>query len=125
MIDTIPDLFQIGSVNKGAAPMSDSAASYAPPMALPPTSKQILFARQLAMQTGAVLPWQVQQDRRALSRWIDAQKACALNSDAAHRPTSKQVAFAERLATIKRTNVPDECFRDRQMLSRWIDSHKH
>jgi hypothetical protein len=125
MIDTISDLFQIGYINKGAAPMSDSAASYVPPMALPPTSKQILFARQLAMQTGAVLPWQVQQDRRALSRWIDAQKAYTLNSDAAHRPTSKQVAFAERLATIKRTNVPDECFQDRQMLSRWIDSHKH
>ena len=72
-----------------------------------------------------MLPWQAQQDRRALSHWIDEQKAIARNSDAARRPTSKQVAFAERLAAIKRTHVPDECFQDRQLMSRWIDSHTH
>ena len=104
--------------------MSDVAELYHAPTVLPPTQKQILYARQLALQANAVLPWQAQQDRRALSRWIDAQEASAQASDAAGRPTSKQVAFAERLAAIKRTNVPDECFQDRQMLSRWIESHK-
>src|SRR6056297_1258061 len=78
-----------------------------------------------SMRANAVLPWQAQQDRRALSRWIDEQKAVARNSDAARRPTSKQVAFAERLAAMKRTNVPDECFQDRLLMSRWIDSHTH
>lgn len=104
--------------------MSDTATMMPAPGTLPPTEKQILYARQLAMQTNAILSWQAQQDRRALSRWIDAQKASAQVSDAARRPTSKQVAFAECLAAIKRTNVPDECFQDRQMLRRWIDSHK-
>lgn len=104
--------------------MSDTATMMPASGTLPPTEKQILYARQLAMQANAILPWQAQQDRRALSRWIDAQKASAQASDAARRPTSKQVAFAERLAAIKRTNVPDECFQDRLMLSRWIDSHK-
>ena len=105
--------------------MSDAADLHRAPTALPPTQKQILYARQLALQANAVLPWQAQQDRRALSHWIDEQKAIARNSDAARRPTSKQVAFAERLAAMKRTHVPDECFQDRQLMSRWIDSHTH
>jgi hypothetical protein len=124
MLDVDPYLFQISSINRGAALMSDTTATLSAPNALPPTQKQILFARKLSLQSNALLPWNVQQDRRSLSRWIDAQKANLRGSDAASRPTSKQVAFAERLATVKRTNVPDACFQDRLMMSRWIDSHK-
>jgi hypothetical protein len=125
MIDFVLSVSQPESINKGAAPMSDVAELHHAPTALPPTQKQILYARQLALQANAVLPWQAQQDRRALSRWIDEQKAVARASDVARRPSSKQVAFAERLAARKGTNVPDECFRDRQLMSRWIDSHTH
>jgi hypothetical protein len=85
----------------------------------------MLYARSLALQTNAVLPWQVQQDRRALSRWIDAQRKTYATSDAAQRPSSKQVAFAERLAAARRLRVPDECFQDRRAMSRWIDSHRN
>lgn len=92
------------------------------PFALPVTPRQIAYARSLAMRNRTLLPWEVQQDRRSLSAWIDAQ--AKLTSVAAHEPTSKQVAFAERIARIKRRAVPDECFRDRQLLSRWIDSNR-
>ena len=81
--------------------------------ALPATPKQIAYARALALQ----------QDRRSLSAWIDAQ--AKLNPGAQDsRPTSKQVAFAERLARIKRRAVPDECFRDKGLMSKWIDGNK-
>jgi len=93
--------------------------------ALPATDRQLSYARALALRNQTLLPWAVQQDRRDLSRWIEAQSqlrpvAAALDS----RPSSKQVAFAERLARIKRRAVPDECFRDKQMLSRWIDCNR-
>ena len=91
---------------------------------LPPTKKQILYARQLALETNTPLPWNVQQERRALSHWIDDRKSAISGSDAARRPTSKQVAFAERIARIKRTAVPEECFRDRHTMSRWIDLNR-
>ena len=90
--------------------------------ALPATQKQIAYARSLALRNQSLLPWDVQQDRRSLSAWIEAQ-AKLKPADTDH-PTSKQVAFAERLARIKRRAVPDECFRDRQLLSRWIDSNR-
>ena len=92
------------------------------PIALPVTPRQIAYARSLAMRNRTLLPWDIQQDRRSLSAWIDAQ--AKLTPVAAHEPTSKQVAFAERIARIKRRAVPDECFRDRQLLSRWIDSNR-
>ena len=99
-----------------------AANDYAdPPTHLPPTQKQVLYARRLAQQTSSLLPWDVLQDRRRLSAWIDARKAEAVHST---QPTSRQVAFAERIARIKRLAVPDECFRDRNMLSRWIDTNK-
>ena len=92
--------------------------------ALPATPKQIAYARALALRNQTLLPWEVQQDRRSLSAWIDAQAkltaATALNS----LPSSKQVAFAERLARIKRRAVPDECFRDKGLMSKWIDGNK-
>jgi len=41
--------------------------------ALPATPKQIAYARALALRNQTLLPWEVQQDRRSLSAWIDAQ----------------------------------------------------
>ena len=91
--------------------------------ALPATPKQIAYARALALRNQTLLPWEVQQDRRALSAWIDAQ--AKLNPGAQDsRPTSKQVAFAERLAHIKSRAVPDECFRDKGLMSKWIDGNR-
>ena len=91
---------------------------------LPATPKQIAYARALALRNQTLLPWEVQQDRRSLSAWIDAQAkltpATALDS----LPSSKQVAFAERLARIKRRAVPDECFRDKGLMSKWSDGNK-
>ncbi len=89
--------------------------------ALPATPRQIAYARSLALRNQTLLPWEVQQDRRTLSAWIEAQ---ARRRPATGLPTSKQVAFAERIARLKRRAVPDECFRDRQLLSRWIDSNR-
>lgn len=89
--------------------------------ALPATPRQIAYARSLALRNQTLLPWDVQQDRRTLSAWIEAQ---ARMRPATGLPTSKQVAFAERIAQLKRRAVPDECFRDRQLLSRWIDSNR-
>ncbi|QRZ14492.1 hypothetical protein JWJ88_11410 (plasmid) [Paracoccus methylovorus] len=89
--------------------------------ALPATPRQIAYARSLALRNQTLLPWEVQQDRRTLSAWIEAQ---ARIRPATGLPTSKQVAFAERIARLKRRAVPDECFRDRQLLSRWIDSNR-
>ena len=39
--------------------------------AVPVTPKQIAYARSLALKNQTLLPWEVQQDRRALSSWID------------------------------------------------------
>ena len=91
--------------------------------ALPATPKQIAYARSLALRNQTLLPWEVQQDRRSVSAWIDAQ--AKMNPGAQYsRPTSKQVAFAERLARIKRRAVPDECFRDKGLMSKWIDGSR-
>ena len=89
---------------------------------IPATPMQIAYARQLASRNGAVLPWEVQQDRKAISAWIDEQAVrTAPTSD---HPTSKQVQFAERIARAKRRAIPDECFRSRSMLSAWINSNR-
>lgn len=90
---------------------------------LPPTAKQLHFAREIALRTDAKLPADVQDDRRLLSRWIDAHRERLNRSDQSRLPSSKQVAFAERIARIKRRDVPRECFRDRQMMSKWIDGN--
>ncbi|ASM75575.1 hypothetical protein SULPSESMR1_03777 (plasmid) [Pseudosulfitobacter pseudonitzschiae] len=91
--------------------------------ALPATPKQIAYARSLALRNQTLLPWDVQQDRRSLSAWIDAQAKLNLGAQDS-RASSKQVAFAERLARIKRRAVPDECFRDKGLMSKWIDGNK-
>lgn len=88
---------------------------------LPATEKQIFFARKLAAKNQVILPWDVQQDRSAMSAWIDAQAKTPAASDS--RPSSKQVGFAERLARIHRRNIPDECFRDRGLMARWIKAN--
>ena len=41
--------------------------------ALPATPRQIAYARSLALRNQTLLPWEIQQDRRSLSSWIDAQ----------------------------------------------------
>ena len=91
---------------------------------LPATSKQITCARSLALRNQTLLPWEVQQDGRSLSAWIDAQTKLKPVSEMDRLPSSKQVAFAERLARIKRRAVPDECFRDRGLMSKWIDGNR-
>jgi len=92
--------------------------------ALPATAKQIAYARSLALRNQTLLPWEVQQDRRSLSCWIEAQARLKPVSDMDQLPTSKQVAFAEKLARIKRRAVPDECFRDKVLMTKWIDGNK-
>ncbi len=88
---------------------------------LPVTEKQINFARKLAQQNQVILPWDAQQDRRALSAWINAQVKTPAVRDS--RPSSKQVGFAERIARARRRSIPDECFRDRDLMSRWIKAN--
>ena len=92
--------------------------------AIPVTPKQIAYARSLALRNRTLLPWEVQQDRRSLSAWIEAQAQLKPVSDMNRLPTSRQVAFAEKLARIKRRAVPDECFRDKGLMSKWIDGNK-
>ena len=91
---------------------------------LPATEKQLQFARKIAQETGVSLPWDVQQDRRTLSSWIDEHRGKLSVGITSSEPSSKQVAFAERIARMKRRAVPQECFRDRSMMSRWLDSNK-
>jgi hypothetical protein len=91
---------------------------------LPATEKQLEFARKIAQGTGITLPWEVQQDRRALSVWIDDNRGQLMLRSPSTEPSSKQVAFAERIARMKRRAVPQECFLDRSIMSRWIDSNK-
>lgn len=92
--------------------------------ALSVTPKQIAYARSLAQRNRTLLPWEVQQDRRSLSAWIEAQARLRPVSDMDRLPTSRQVAFAEKLARIKRRAVPDECFRDKGLMSKWIDGNR-
>ncbi|WP_108485473.1 hypothetical protein [Oceaniglobus ichthyenteri] len=91
---------------------------------LPVTDRQIRFAQHIAQMRGVDLPADVQDDRRALSSWIDAHKPTVQQGRFDAYPTSKQVAFAERIARFKRRQVPPECFRDKVMMSRWIDSNR-
>jgi hypothetical protein len=90
---------------------------------VPVTEKQLAYARQISTRSGVVLPWEVQQNRYALSRWIDAHKIAKPTGPFSNYPSSKQVGFAERIARMKRREVPQECFRDRTMMSKWIDAN--
>ena len=94
------------------------------PFILPATPRQIAYARSLALRNQTLLPWEVQQDRRSLSAWIDAQARLRPMSAIDRLPSSKQVALAERLARVKRRAVPEECFRDKGLMSKWIDGNR-
>lgn len=91
--------------------------------ALPATPKQLAYARALALRNQTLLPWDVQQDLRSLSAWIEAQAKLKPMSQMDRLPSSRQVAFAERLARIKRRPVPSECFRDKGLMSKWIQGN--
>lgn len=92
--------------------------------ALPATPRQIAYARALGLRNQTLLPWEVQQNRRSLSAWIEVQARLKPVSDLDRLLSSKQVAFAEKLARIKRRAVPDECFRDKGLMSKWIDGNR-
>lgn len=92
--------------------------------ALPATPRQIAYARKLALRNKTFLPDQIQQDRHALSVWIDRQARLVPADMLDPRPTGRQIAFAEKLARLKRRTVPVECFRDRGLMARWIDGNK-
>lgn len=95
-----------------------------PTFTLPATPKQVAYARTLALRNQALLPDEVQQDRRSLSAWIDAQTRLRPFSARDLLPSSRQVAFAERIARIRRRPVPDECFRDKGLMAKWIDGNR-
>ena len=104
--------------SEGSAPKPSSNAL--------PTEKQIRFAQKIAQRGGILLPWNILQNRRDLSNWID-QNAHVLqrgNSALSPLPSSKQVQFAERIARRKKLSVPDICFKDRQTMSQWIDRYR-
>lgn len=91
---------------------------------LPPTPRQVEFARHIAHRLHQSVPAESATDRRALSEWIGHHQALLGRSRASSGATSKQVAFAEKIARRKRLSVPDECFRDMGLMSRWIDSNR-
>jgi len=89
---------------------------------LPPTQKQLDYARAIARRLDMAIPRDNLESRRALSRWIDSHKPRAGAAGAG--ATSRQVAFAEKLARLKRRAIPDECFRDAGLMSRWIEANR-
>ncbi len=93
---------------------------------LPPTPKQVDYARAIASRLRLAIPSDHAADRRLLSEWIDKHKAARPAGAPPRGPgaTSRQVAYAERIARTKRRAIPDECFRDAGMMSRWIDSNR-
>lgn len=88
---------------------------------LPPTQKQLDYARTIARRLDQAIPRPNLETRAALSRWIDAHKATGARAPSA---TSRQVAYAEKIARMKRRAIPDECFRDAGLMSRWIDANR-
>jgi len=90
---------------------------------VPVTEKQLIYARQISQRAGVVLPWEAQQSRFDLSRWIDQHKTARPSGQFANDPSSKQVGFAEKIARRRRSEVPHECFRDRGLMSKWIDAN--
>ena len=74
--------------------------------ALPATPASDRLCAVTGAQNQTLLPWEIQQDRRALSAWIDAQARLKPLAALDSLPSSKQVAFAERLARIKAARCP-------------------
>lgn len=86
-----------------------------------PSPKQIALARDLAARNHAVLPWDVLQNRVAISRWIEGQ---LLNLKAKpNRATAKQVALATRIARMRHIEVPPECHTSRDLMTQWISNN--
>lgn len=112
---------------------SDAGLDPGPPrQVVPPTKRQLLYARRIATSAGIVLPWSVQQDRASLSQWISdnahlmqGRQGSAHSVSAApdDQPSSRQVAWAERIARARRRQIPDECYRSRSLMRGWIDSN--
>lgn len=88
---------------------------------LPPSQKQLDYARAIARRLDRSIPHASLESRASLSRWIEAHKSGAGRAPGA---TSRQVAFAEKIARLKRRAIPDECFRDAGLMSRWIDANR-
>ena len=127
-MNTSLDLFGDDSAIEalGGLPDQSEASDPKPASNALPTAKQIRFAQKIAQRGGILLPWDVLQNRRDLSNWID-QNAHVLqrgNSALSALPSSKQVQFAERIARRKKLSVPDICFKDRQTMSQWIDRYR-
>ncbi|RME15574.1 MAG: hypothetical protein D6801_07150 [Alphaproteobacteria bacterium] len=95
--------------------------THTPP--LPPTPKQLDYARAIARRLDMAIPRDRLEDRQALSRWIEAHRQ-APGSPGGRPATSRQVAYAEKIARLKRRAIPEECFRDAGLMSRWIDSNR-
>lgn len=94
-----------------------------PQAPLPPTRKQLDYARAIARRLDRAIPRTELEDRAALSAWIDAHKRGATVARGGGA-TSRQVAYAERIARLKRRAIPDECFRDAGLMSSWIDANR-
>lgn len=92
------------------------------PAPLPPTQKQLDYARAIARRLDRAIPHASLESRASLSRWIDAHKPTGGGQGPG--ATSRQVAFAEKIARMKRRAIPDECFRDAGLMSRWIDANR-
>ena len=127
-MNTSLDLFGDNSAIEalGGLPDQSEASDPKPASNALPTEKQVRFAQKIAQRGGILLPWNVLQNRRDLSNWID-QNAHVLqrgNSALSALPSSKQVQFAERIARRKKLSVPDICFKDRQTMSQWIDRYR-
>lgn len=90
---------------------------------IPPTPKQVDYARQISARLRQEIPLESTTDRRALSDWIGRNQALmrAKSRNFDGRATSRQVAYAEKIARSKRTAVPQECFQDAGLMSRWIE----
>ena len=125
---TFLDLFGDDSAIEalGGLPDQSEVSAPKPSSNVMPTEKQVRFAQKIAQRGGILLPWNVLQNRRDLSNWID-QNAHVLqrsNSALSALPSSKQVQFAERIARRKKLSVPDICFKDKQTISQWIDRYR-
>ena len=75
--------------------------------ALPATPKQIAYARALALRNQTLLPWEVQQDRRSLSAWIDAQAKLNPGARGARHQSKSPLPSASRASNAApcRTNA--------------------
>ena len=85
-----------------------------------PTLKQLNYARSLAYKNGALLPWDVQNNKAKITKWITKQvRAVAICTT----PSAKQLNYAKFICRKKKTKLPEYCYSNRDELSRWINKH--